>query len=83
MVLNTSFNDREPIICTPGNAVATCLKSGIRYLVLGDELIDFGAPDVSAESDADTISTTLNLLGAEIEVPVMRPFMSRCTQRNG
>jgi carbamoyltransferase len=45
MLLNTSFNDREPIICTPGNAVATCLKSGIRYLVLGNELIDFGAPD--------------------------------------
>jgi carbamoyltransferase len=42
MLLNTSFNDREPIICTPGNAVAMCLKNGIRYLVLGNELIDFG-----------------------------------------
>jgi carbamoyltransferase len=56
IVLNTSFNDREPIICTPQNAVATCLKSGIRYLVLGNELIDFGAPDLSAESDSTPFS---------------------------
>jgi carbamoyltransferase len=82
LILNTSFNDREPIICTPKNAVATCLKSGIRYLVLGNELIDFGAPDLSAESDAGTISNTLDLLGADPEVPVMRPFMSRGTKQS-
>jgi carbamoyltransferase len=41
MVLNTSFNDREPIICTPENAVETCVKAGIRYLAIGDYLVDF------------------------------------------
>ena len=41
MVLNTSFNDREPIICTPENAVETCIKAGIRYLAIGDYLVDF------------------------------------------
>ncbi len=50
MVLNTSFNDREPIICTPENAVETCIKAGIRYLAIGDWLVDFqaeGAADAS------------------------------------
>ena len=77
MVLNTSFNDREPIICTPENAVATCLNNGIKYLVIGNKLIDFGVKDLLIESDADTIFNTLELLGADLEVPVMRPFMSR------
>ena len=77
MILNTSFNDREPIICTPDHAVTTCLKGGIRYLVLGDELIDFGAQEQLVKNDGDTISSTLELLCASLEVPVMRPFMSR------
>lgn len=41
LILNTSFNDREPIICTPENAVETCTKAGIRYLAIGDYLVDF------------------------------------------
>ncbi len=43
LVLNTSFNDREPIICTPENAIETCVKAGIRYLAIGDWLVDFQA----------------------------------------
>ena len=77
MLLNTSFNDREPIICTPENAINTCLKGGIRYLVLGDKLIDFDAQEELPESDADTILNILELLGTNLEVPIMRPFMSR------
>jgi len=43
LVLNTSFNDSEPIICRPRDAVNTCRKAGIRYLAVGDRLVDFQA----------------------------------------
>jgi carbamoyltransferase len=36
MVLNTSFNDSEPIVCTPEHAIATFRKSGIDALFMGD-----------------------------------------------
>jgi carbamoyltransferase len=35
MVLNTSFNDEEPIICTPADAVKTFLKTEIDHLAIG------------------------------------------------
>jgi carbamoyltransferase len=38
LLLNTSFNDSEPIVCTPGDAVNTFLKTGIDCLVLGNYL---------------------------------------------
>jgi carbamoyltransferase len=42
MLLNTSFNDTEPIVCSPEDAVRTFLNTGIDALVLGDQLV--GAP---------------------------------------
>ena len=36
MLLNTSFNDGEPIVCTPGDAVNTFMKTGIDCLVMGN-----------------------------------------------
>ena len=36
VLLNTSFNDQEPIVCTPEDAVKTFLKTRIDYLVIGD-----------------------------------------------
>lgn len=36
VLLNTSFNDQEPIVCTPKDAVKTFLKTRIDYLVIGD-----------------------------------------------
>ena len=39
MLLNTSFNDNEPIVCTPEDAVNTFRKTSIDALVLGDSLI--------------------------------------------
>ncbi len=38
MVLNTSFNDSEPIVCTPADALATFLKTRIDALAIGDYL---------------------------------------------
>jgi carbamoyltransferase len=40
MVLNTSFNDREPIVETPGHALFTYLTSELDYLVMGEYLVE-------------------------------------------
>jgi carbamoyltransferase len=39
VVLNTSFNDNEPIVETPGNAIATFLSTEMDYLAIGDYLV--------------------------------------------
>jgi carbamoyltransferase len=40
MVLNTSFNDREPIVETPAHALATFQDSGLDALCIGDYLVE-------------------------------------------
>ena len=35
-VLNTSFNDSEPIVCTPAHTIATFRSTGIDALFMGD-----------------------------------------------
>lgn len=40
LVLNTSFNDREPIVCSPADAIQTFLRTGIDVLVLGDIVVE-------------------------------------------
>ena len=77
MVLNTSFNDREPIICSPENAAETCIKAGIRYLAIGDWLVDFqaeGAADAAALSNAQASAPLEN---AALDQPVELVFRSR------
>jgi carbamoyltransferase len=39
IVLNTSFNDSEPIVCSPDDAIDTFLKTQIDYLAIGDFLV--------------------------------------------
>jgi len=39
VVLNTSFNDQEPIVCSPEDAIRTFLRTEIDYLALGDFLV--------------------------------------------
>jgi carbamoyltransferase len=39
MVLNTSFNDSEPIVCTPADAVLTFMSTRIDALAIGNRLI--------------------------------------------
>ncbi|MCB9528214.1 MAG: carbamoyl transferase [Myxococcales bacterium] len=39
VVLNTSFNDQEPIVCTPEDAINTFLKTEIDALAIGDRLV--------------------------------------------
>jgi carbamoyltransferase len=38
LVINTSFNDNEPIVCTPDDAIRCFLRTKIDLLVLGDRL---------------------------------------------
>ncbi len=40
VLLNTSFNIQEPIVCTPEHASNTFLNSGVDYLVLEDHLVE-------------------------------------------
>lgn len=39
LLLNTSFNSKEPIICNPNNAIKTFLSTKIDYLAIGDFLV--------------------------------------------
>lgn len=39
LVLNTSFNDSEPIVCSPSDALNTFMKTQIDYLAIGDFLV--------------------------------------------
>jgi carbamoyltransferase len=39
MVLNTSFNENEPVVCTPGQALDCFLRTRMDVLVLGDRLL--------------------------------------------
>jgi carbamoyltransferase len=39
LVINTSFNDSEPIVCTPTDAIVTFRKSGIDALFMGDVVL--------------------------------------------
>ena len=42
MVLNTSFNENEPIVCTPRQALDCFLRTRMDVLVLGDVLVRRG-----------------------------------------
>jgi len=39
VVLNTSFNDNEPIVCTPQEAVDCFLRTHMDVLVLGHHVV--------------------------------------------
>jgi carbamoyltransferase len=40
VVLNTSFNENEPIVCTPGEAVDCFLRTRMDVLVLGPYVVE-------------------------------------------
>lgn len=42
IVLNTSFNNQEPIVCSPEDAINTFLGTKIDYLAIGDFLVSRG-----------------------------------------
>ena len=40
MVLNTSFNENEPVVCKPEEALNCFLRTKMNVLVLGNSLIE-------------------------------------------
>jgi carbamoyltransferase len=48
MVLNTSFNENEPVVCTPAEALDCFLRTKMDLLVLGDRIVrrNAGGADV-------------------------------------
>ena len=75
-VLNTSFNDKEPIICSPEDAMSTCEKAGIRYLAIGDFLVDLvRAGAIALEGPG---SDTARLSGKTSDRLLGRPFDFPC-----
>src|SRR5439155_27131277 len=44
VVLNTSFNDHEPIVRPPEEAIECFLRSGMETLVIGESVITRGLP---------------------------------------
>jgi len=44
MLLNTSFNDREPIVCTPDHACKCYLKTRFDAMILGPYLVSGPKP---------------------------------------
>jgi carbamoyltransferase len=39
MVLNTSFNENEPVVCTPREALECFLRTRMDMLVLGETVV--------------------------------------------
>jgi carbamoyltransferase len=39
VVLNTSFNENEPIVCTPEEAIACFIETDMDVLVVGDRIV--------------------------------------------
>lgn len=76
LLLNTSLNDREPIICTPRNAAETCHRAGIRYLAIGDCLVDFQQEGVMTENRW-TASSLDNFETELLSQPLELTFRSR------
>ncbi|MFO0759836.1 MAG: carbamoyltransferase C-terminal domain-containing protein [Byssovorax sp.] len=53
VVLNTSFNENEPIVCTPAHAADCFLRTEIDVLAIGDYLVERCAPvEISAPRPA-------------------------------
>jgi carbamoyltransferase len=40
MILNTSFNENEPVVCTPKEALDCFLRTQMDTLVLGDMVVE-------------------------------------------
>ena len=50
MVLNTSFNENEPVVCKPAEALDCFLRTKMDVLVLGDFIVARAATDARAPS---------------------------------
>ena len=60
IVLNTSFNENEPVVCKPEEALACFLRTKMDMLVLGDHVVERGDQPV-ARSAAQPLAATPTL----------------------
>ncbi len=60
LVLNTSLNESEPIVCSPSDALRTCLSAGIDYLAVEGHLIHVALCDRRIAAVMETISAVHN-----------------------
>ena len=66
LVLNTSFNDREPIVCTPDDAARCFLKTQIDVMYLGHYVVE--GPKPWERSDRrQTVSDDLLVFGRTVD----------------
>lgn len=79
VILNTSFNDREPVICTPQDAINTCVSSDIRWIVFDNLLVDLSNQTIDIENQEFSKKQLLNnkLNQDVLETPVQMIFRSR------
>ena len=79
VILNTSFNDKEPMICTPQDAIKTCMNSDIRWIVFGNMLVDLSNQKVEIDSQELSKKHLLNneLNQKALDTPVQMMFRSR------
>ena len=57
MVLNTSFNENEPVVCRPEEALDCFLRTRMDLLVLGDHIVERVSASAGAESRAPAVQT--------------------------
>jgi carbamoyltransferase len=53
LLLNTSFNDSEPIVCSPQDAIKTFMKTSIDHLALGSYLVSRPGPSLESARSTD------------------------------
>jgi carbamoyltransferase len=53
MVLNTSFNENEPVVCAPAEALDCFLRTKMDVLVLGDFLLTRKSEGANAHTSAE------------------------------
>lgn len=53
LVLNTSLNESEPIVCSPADALRTCLRSGVDFLAIDGRVIDVAKCDAGVAALLD------------------------------
>jgi carbamoyltransferase len=57
MVLNTSFNENEPVVCRPQEALDCFLRTRMDRLVLGDHVVERVAAAAGAGSRAPAVQS--------------------------
>lgn len=67
MVLNTSFNENEPVVCRPKEALECFLRTKMDVLVLGDVLLERLPSGAAPGFDPDTVPAALPAASPQTE----------------